>query len=202
MTDPTDITPDRDPVEPPRHHHVCPPWIGRLLASPLRRLVENPTTILSPYVSRGATVIDVGCAMGFHTLDLARLVGPEGRVICVDIQEEMLDGLIRRARRKGLEGVLETRLCSQESLGLEDLAGEAELVTLFNVIHETMYPRRFLSECTESLKPGGVLFIAEPRGHVTDDEFGDTIDIVRELGMETATAPHVWKSRTAVFTRA
>ncbi len=126
-----------------RDHHTCPVWIGRLLVSPLRRLVENPTKILAPFVSPGSTVVDVGSAMGFHSLDLARLVGPEGRVVCLDIQEKMLAGLIKRARRKGLDRIIEPRLCSQESLMLDDLAGAADLVTAFNVVHETAYPDRF-----------------------------------------------------------
>jgi hypothetical protein len=39
---------------------VCPVWIGHLLASPLRRLVQNPKKILEPYVTNGMTVLDFG----------------------------------------------------------------------------------------------------------------------------------------------
>jgi hypothetical protein len=39
---------------------VCPVWIGHLLASPLRRLVQNPKKILGPYVTSGMTVLDFG----------------------------------------------------------------------------------------------------------------------------------------------
>ena len=201
MSKTSDLGPDATGTDSPREHHVCPPWIGRLLASPLRRLVENPTTILGPYVGRGETVVDVGCAMGFHALDLARMVGPEGRVLCLDIQQEMLDGLMKRARRKGLDGVLEPRLCSQDGLGLDDVAGEVSLITLFNVVHETTYPERFLSECTAALQPGGTLFIAEPRGHVSDGEFASMVRSVRDLGLVEAPAPPVWRSITAVFAK-
>jgi ubiquinone/menaquinone biosynthesis C-methylase UbiE len=188
-------------VESPRDHHTCPVWIGRLLVSPLRRLVENPTGILSPFVSPGSTVVDVGSAMGFHSLDLARLVGPEGRVVCLDIQEKMLAGLVKRARRKGLDGIIEPRLCSQESLMLDDLEGAVELVTAFNVVHETAYPARFLGECAQALKPGGRLLIVEPRGHVTNDEFAETTAATKPLGLVAQNAPTVWKSYTAVFAR-
>ena len=91
-------------------------------------VVENPGTILGPYVEPGSTVVDVGCAMGFHSLDLARLVGPDGRVVCLDIQQKMLDRLVKRARRKGLDTIIEARLCTQEGLELDDLDGTAELV--------------------------------------------------------------------------
>ena len=186
-------------ADSPRDHHTCPVWIGRLLASPVRRLVENPRKILSPYVSRGSTVVDIGCAMGFHTLDLARLVGPEGRVVCADIQQKMLDGLMRRARRKGLAEIIEARLCSQETLMLDELTGSAELVTAFNVVHETAYPDRFLRECAATLNPDGRLFIAEPRGHVTERDFAETTASAEGLGLDAQDAPAIWRSHTALF---
>lgn len=46
-------------------HRVCPWWLGHLLAGPLRRLFYDPEMILTPYVRRGMTVLDVGCGMGF-----------------------------------------------------------------------------------------------------------------------------------------
>lgn len=187
--------------EPPRDHHTCPVWIGRLLVSPLRRLVENPQKILGPYVSSGSTVVDVGSAMGFHSLDLARLVGPGGRVVCVDLQEKMLTGLLKRARRKGLDTIIETRPCSQESLMLDDHAKSAELVTAFNVVHETAFPRRFLGECVDVLRPGGRLFIVEPKGHVSKQQFAETSDIAESFGLVEQTAPRVWKSHVALFVK-
>ena len=55
-------------------HHVCPIWVGYLLASPVRKLVwENPDKILKPYVNEAMTVADIGCAMGFFSLPLARI---------------------------------------------------------------------------------------------------------------------------------
>jgi SAM-dependent methyltransferase len=183
----------------PRHHHVCPVWIGRLLVSPLRRLVEDPTAILGPLVTPGATAVDVGCAMGFHSLDLARLVGPEGRVVCLDIQQKMLDGLVKRARRKGLDAVIEPRLCSQEALGLEDLAGRAALVIAFNVVHETAFPEQFLGQCAGALRPGGRLLVAEPRGHVSTSDFAEITGVARPLGLRTQPAPSIWRSHTALF---
>jgi ubiquinone/menaquinone biosynthesis C-methylase UbiE len=201
MTQPTTTTSATIDSEAPRDHHTCPPWIGRLLVSPLRRLVENPTTVLGGLVSSGATAVDVGCAMGYHTLDLARLVGPSGRVVGLDIQQEMLDGLIKRARRRGLGSIVEPRLCSQDELGIDDLAGRAELVTLYNVVHEAAYPKRLLGECARALKAGGHLLVAEPRGHVTEAGFAETRAVCRELGLVESGSPRIWRSRTALFAK-
>jgi len=181
--------------------HVCPVWVGYLLASPIRRLFENPMKILGPLVTSGSTVVDVGCAMGFHSLDLARLVGPKGRVICLDIQQEMLDGLAKRARRKGLDQIIEPRLCTQNGLGLDDVAGRAELVCAFNVVHETCFPSRFLRECSNALKPEGRLLIVEPRGHVTAGAFAETTASATALGLVQQPAPKIGRSPAALFAK-
>ena len=101
-------------------HRVCPWWLGYFLVSPLRRLWQSPRRILSPHVSAGMTVIEPGCGMGFFTLELARLVGPRGKVIAIDLQSRMLAGLRRRAARAGLAERIEGRLVENASLGIED----------------------------------------------------------------------------------
>ena len=44
--------------------HICPWWLGYFLVSPLRKLMQNPGSILTPYVKRGMQVMDVGSGMG------------------------------------------------------------------------------------------------------------------------------------------
>ena len=55
---------------------VCPWWVGYLLASPVRRLLENPEAVIAPHLSSGATAMDVGSGMGFFSLPMAERVGP------------------------------------------------------------------------------------------------------------------------------
>ena len=69
---------------------VCPFWLGYWLACPARRLIHDPRRMLGPLVKEGMAVLDVGPARGFFTLPLARMVGPSGKVVCVDVQERML----------------------------------------------------------------------------------------------------------------
>src|SRR5512140_3718249 len=102
---------------------VCPPWIGRLLMNPLRRLIHNHEKILASLVSNGMTVLDIGPGMGFFTLPLAKMVGPNGKVVGVEVQESMLDGLQSRARAAQLAERIITRLCQPTSLGLDDFVG-------------------------------------------------------------------------------
>lgn len=47
------------------------------------------------------TVLDVGSAMGFFSLPMAEMVGPGGKVVCIDVQLKMLQVLRRRAVEGG-----------------------------------------------------------------------------------------------------
>ena len=98
-------------------HRVCPWWLGYLLASPLRRLLQDPEEIVSPHVREGMTVLDIGCGMGFFSLPLAELVGETGKVVCIDLQGKMIEGLIKRAVKANLEKRIDARICRQNSLG-------------------------------------------------------------------------------------
>ena len=112
-----------------------------------------------------------------------------------------LDGLVKRARRKGLDGIIEPRLCTQDGLGLDDIVGRAKLVCAFNVVHETSFPGRFLRECSNALTPKGRLLIGEPRGHVTADAFAETTASATALGLVQQSAPKIRKSLTALFAK-
>jgi hypothetical protein len=49
-------------------HRVCPWWFGYLLLGPIRRLRQDPSSILASYVHEGMTVLETGPGMGFFTL--------------------------------------------------------------------------------------------------------------------------------------
>ena len=64
---------------------VCPWWLCYSFDNPLRHLIHDPERLLEPYVKTGMTAVDIGCGMGYFTLGLAKLVGPGGTVIAVDL---------------------------------------------------------------------------------------------------------------------
>jgi ubiquinone/menaquinone biosynthesis C-methylase UbiE len=180
-------------------HGVCPWWLGYLLASPLRRLVQDPARILAPHVREGMTVLEPGPGMGFFTLELARRVGPVGQVVAVDLQPQMLAGLRRRAERAGLAGRIETRQAAPGSLGIDDLAGRVDLVVAFAVVHELPDSRRFFEEARRALAPGGKVLLAEPAGHVSAAAFEATLAAASRAGFRQEPAPPIRRSRTALL---
>ncbi len=182
-------------------HGVCPWWLGYLLASPLRRLVQSPAAILSPFVSEGMTVLEPGPGMGFFTLELARRVGPSGKVIAVDIQAKMLAGLQRRARRAGLLTRIDPRLTSGEGLGVSDLSGKVDFVLAFAMVHEMPDPDRFFAEAHSVLVPGGRLLLSEPSGHVPERDFSATVAKAEKVGLAVEGHPRIPRSQAAVLVK-
>ncbi len=165
------------------HSHVCPWWLGYLLISPLRRLIEKPERLLGPYVQPGMKVLEVGSGMGFFTLPVARMVGSEGRVLCVDVQPRMLAALVRRARRAGLTDRIEARQCDKARLGLDGQAGTFDLALLIHVLHELPDTETALEEIRAALKPEGRLILIEPAGHVTQEGFEAQLEVARAAGL-------------------
>lgn len=182
--------------------HVCPWWLGYLLACPLRRWAQNPVKILAPYVHEGAKVLEPGPGMGFFTLPLARMVGATGRVVAVDVEQRMLDALRRRARKAGLLERVEIRLAQMDSLGLTDLAGQVDFALAFAVLHEMPSAASFFTEAGRTLKPGGRLLLAEPTGHVRAPLFEAELAAAAEAGLQLADRPSIRRSRAALFKKA
>lgn len=173
----------------PHHHSVCPWWLGYLLATPLRRLIEHPETLLAPYVRPGMTVLEPGPAMGFFTLPLARLVGEAGTVLCADVQPRMLESLGRRAARKGLRGRLELITSSPTSLGVERWAAQVDLAIVIHMLHEVPDQAAFLRQVYAALRPGGQLLVREPKGHVTPAAFEQSLQRAEAVGFVRDAAP-------------
>lgn len=182
--------------------HVCPWWLGWALANPLRRFLQDPATIVAPLVRAGMTVLEPGPGVGYFTVELARAVGPGGRVVAVDLQPRMLSGLRRRVERAGLAGRVEARLVPARGLGVDDLAGKVDLVFAFAVVHELVDQAHFFEDLARVLAPGGRVLVAEPSGHVGAAAFEATLRTAERAGLARAPAPAVSRSRTAVLIRA
>jgi 2-polyprenyl-3-methyl-5-hydroxy-6-metoxy-1,4-benzoquinol methylase len=169
--------------------HICPVWVGRLLASPIRKLLQNPDKILSPYVKAGMKVLDFGCAMGFFSLPMAKLVGPKGKIICIDIQEKMIKGLERRAHKAGIAERIQTRLCSQDSLCLEDFVEQIDFALAFGVVHEVNDASNLFFELHKTLKRSARLLVVEPKKRVTEKEFNESLEIAKQNKFEVVERP-------------
>lgn len=182
-------------------HRVCPWWIGYLLASPVRKWFQNPSAIVSPFVSEGMVVLEPGPGMGFFTLEIARLVGSSGRVIAVDVQPRMVEGLRKRAAKAGLADRIDARVCREDGLGIEDYAGRVDFALAFAMVHEVPNSAGLFTDIYRALKPGGKLLFAEPTGHVKDSAFENSLQQARATGFLVETRPQIRRFHTAALRR-
>lgn len=181
--------------------HVCPWWLGYWLASPLRRLTQDPAAILSPYMREGMMVLEPGPGMGFFTLELARRVGASGRVVAVDIQPKMLAGLKRRLAKRGLLARVDARLVAPDSLDVGALEGAVDFALAYAMVHELPSVESFFAEVAAALKPGGSVLLVEPRGHVKLRAFAAELKAAAHAGFRVTGRPSIWRSYTALLTK-
>lgn len=180
-------------------HDVCPWWVGYLLASPVRKLFQDPVQILSPYVRAGMTVLEPGPGMGFFTLEIARLVGASGRVIAVDAQPRMIEGLVRRAGMARLLDRIAARVTPEESMTIDNLEGSVDFVFAFAVVHETPSANNFFAEASRAMKSGATLLLSEPVGHVSEAVFSDELAAAAAHNLKVVDRPSLKRCLSALL---
>jgi ubiquinone/menaquinone biosynthesis C-methylase UbiE len=173
--------------------------MGSLLLNPLRRWTMKPDKLLAPYVREGMNVLEPGPGMGFMTLPLAILVGPQGKVFAVDIQPKMLDQLRQRAARAGYATRIETRLATRDSLQAVDLVGSIDFALAFAMVHETPSPERFFREVANTLRPRATLLLVEPSGHVNQESFAAELAAAKAAGLTVEATPKILRNHVALL---
>lgn len=178
--------------------HVCPWWGGYFIDNRLRRWLHNPGRIVGPYVGADMTVLDFGCGMGMFGLEMARRVGPQGKVVAVDLQQPMLDVLMARAAREDLADRVRPHRCPADTIGLTE---PVDFALAFYSAHETPDPRRLIGEITALVKPAGRFLLVEPILHVTRRTFRGMIDAAEAAGLRVEDRPAVRLSHSALFVK-
>lgn len=175
--------------------HTCPWWFGYTFDNPLRRLFHDPVSILGKLAGPGQTVVDIGCGLGYFTIALAKIIGPGGKVIALDVQPQMIHRARRRAERKNLANHIDFHICNPDHLGVDC---PVDFVLAFWVVHEVPDIKGLLVEIRSFLRPGGQILIAEPKGHVSASRFAETVELARQVGYKISDGPPVRFSRTVV----
>ena len=164
---------------------ICPWWMGYLLLNPVRRISHKPEKILEPYLKPGMKAVDFGCAMGYYSLVMAGMVGPEGTVYCFDIQEKMLSKLTSRAMKQGLSDIIKPILINDGD-NYDYFRETIDFVLLFAVAHEVPDQQKLFAHLSDMMKPGSLLLFAEPAGHVTRKDFEQSLNFAAQAGLEKA----------------
>jgi ubiquinone/menaquinone biosynthesis C-methylase UbiE len=177
---------------------TCPVEYAGGLDNRIRKFLQNPRKLLKPFISKGMTVLDLGCGPGFFSIEIAKMLQDSGKVIAADLQEGMLEKVVRKIKGTELERRIEIHKCGKTIIGVTE---KVDFVLLFYVIHEVINQDKLLEELKGILNPGGKIYIIEPKVHVSKKSFEKMTDSIKKLGFEIIGSPKVFFSRTVVLAK-
>jgi ubiquinone/menaquinone biosynthesis C-methylase UbiE len=182
------------------HGDICPctPLTAVALDNVFRTLFQNPGKIVGDYIRPGMTVMDIGCGPGFFTFAMAKMVGPGGLVISVDVQQEMLDRVKKKREKTGLAGRILCHQATSEAIGIHR---NADFILSFYMVHEVPDRDAFFKEVFGLLNPKSRYLIVEPAIHVSQRAFDDTLEHAVRAGFVVETRPKVLLSRAALLVK-
>lgn len=132
-------------------------WLDR----PEREDEERPAAVIDALGLRGGEVVaDLGAGSGYFTFRIAPKVGNAGKVLAVEIQDEMLETIRRRATALRVTNVEEIK--GTETDPKLPVNG-VDIVLMVDVYHELAYPFEVMTKIRKALKPGGRVVFVEYR---------------------------------------
>ncbi len=178
----TSQTPSQAPVYEPQLYHqrtnhdpdgIGKVYLGREIAKtmghqgagwlerPSRSFEEQPMQLIAALGLKPSDVVaDVGAGTGYFSIRMSPLV-PEGRVLAVDVQPEMLEILNFHIQERGITNI-EPVLGSPTDPMLP--VEQVDLALMVDAYHEFDYPREMMQGIVRSLKPAGRVVLVEYRG--------------------------------------
>ena len=143
-----------------RHELPCPSWLGWMVEMDNPFTKTNRARVIVGHLGLAPAmkVLDAGCGPGRLTLPIAKEVGPQGEVVAVDIQDEMLS----RVREKVKAACLQNVQYLQAKLGDGKIPQATfDWALLVTVLGEIPDQVAALKEVYNALKPGGILSVTE-----------------------------------------
>ena len=132
------------------------------LIRPEREKNEQPEKVLDVLdLKKGQTVCDFGAGNGYFSLRMARRVGAKGRVLCVDIQPQMLKLLRLRAAEQKVTNTVPI-LCTETDPKLPP--DSIDLLIMVDVYHEISNPIPVMAGIHKAMKKDGRVVLVEYRG--------------------------------------
>lgn len=141
--------------------HQGASWLER----PGREKEERTDVLLQALQLKSTDVVaDIGAGTGYFTFRISPLV-PQGKVLAVDIQQEMIDYLnTNKAKQKATN--VEAVLGTIQDPNLPPAS--VDLVLFVDAYHEFSHPREMMQAIAKSLKPGGRVALVEYRAEDPD----------------------------------
>ncbi|UBF27255.1 class I SAM-dependent methyltransferase [Kovacikia minuta CCNUW1] len=137
--------------------HLGAAWLER----PTRQFEEQPQELVNALHLKPTDVVaDIGAGTGYFSFLISPLV-PQGKVLAVDIQPEMLE-IIETAKQEQQINNVEPVLGTDTNPNLEPAS--IDLALLVDAYHEFEYPKEMMQAIAAALKPNGRVILVEYRG--------------------------------------
>ncbi len=131
-------------------------WLER----PEREREERTDLLIDALpLNEDSVVADIGAGTGYFSFPIAERV-PAGKVMAVDIQQEMLD-IIEVRKGQGAPANVETVLGDEKNPNLAN--SSVDVILIVDAYHEFSYPYEMGAAMAKALKPGGLLVLIEYR---------------------------------------
>jgi ubiquinone/menaquinone biosynthesis C-methylase UbiE len=178
------------------YNDLTPVSRAQAFDSEFRRWLHNPQKIIRPFISKGMTILDLGCGPGFFSIEMAKMIQGSGKIIAADLQEGMIEILRRKIHENGMENLIQPHRCTPQGLNLNV---QVDFILAFYVIHEITNPDFVINELKSVLKPGGKILIAEQKMHVPRGVFNTIVESMIQEGFKVLSRPHIAISRAVLM---
>jgi ubiquinone/menaquinone biosynthesis C-methylase UbiE len=166
----------------------------------MRRWLQNPEKILAPYIKEGMTVLDIGCGPGFFSIEMANMVGKNGKVLSADLQEGMLQKLGSKIKGTELEERITLVKCDKDKINVQE---RVDFILAFYMVHEIPDKNSFFKELKNILNEKGQFLLVEPKlFHVSKKEFEATTSFAENCGFKIYQGPKLIFSWSALLKNA
>lgn len=142
--------------------HVMGHQAWQWLERPEREEEEGTDLLMEALaLEPGQTAADIGAGSGYLSWRMAKAVGESGKVFAVEIQQEMLDLLMKNMKKRRVDKIVEPILGTTTDPKLP--AASCDLMLMVDVYHEFDHPYEMIESMIPALKPGGRLVFVEFR---------------------------------------
>lgn len=130
--------------------------------------VNRSNTFLSPQhvlgqvgLAPGMAVADFGSGTGDFVLIASKIVGVDGQVTAIDVQESAISSVRSRARIAGLLNIMPVR-ANLEVPHASTLADNSQdVILLTNILFQNQKKDEIIKEAYRTLKPGGIVMFVD-----------------------------------------
>jgi len=183
-------------MDNPARTHLHPLEKAGALESRFRLLLQNPGRILKKHIHPGMIVLDLGCGTGYFTVEIAKLLKKEGKVIAADVQKGMLDILINKVSDSELQNQIQIHNNRENTLNLTE---KVDFIFAFYSFHEMKYLDSIINELQNVIMADTKIFISEQKFHVSKYTFNTIVQKMENIGFEIYKKPRIFLSRTVIM---